>query len=627
MEILKLNCACKEYLWGGNKLKKNFYKKFDGDILAETWELSCHKDGYSTIQNGKYKGKTLLEYIETENKKPLGKNCERFDEFPILIKFIDSNQPLSVQVHPDNQYALKKEGQYGKTEMWYILDCDENSYLYYGFQRKVSKEEFKQAIENGTLEQILNKIKVKKGDVFFIEAKTIHAIGKDITIAEIQQNSNVTYRVYDYNRVGADGKKRELHIDKAIEVTNTDFIGKKYHFGSHMVSCDVFDVGVISVIGEKILLCAYDSSFHSLIITDGKGKISCNGEEMDIRKGDSIFVPANTGEYTVSGSVTMIKTSIPAQMTYSVGVDIGGTTIKIGIVDKNNNIVLRKEYITEYGWENVVNTIVNAVENMLNEAGISKQHCQYIGIGCPGTIDVQSGNVVYSNNLKWHNVNLKQEIQKRTNMKVFVENDANCAALGEVKAGFSEQYKDAVLVTIGTGIGSGIVIDGKILQGGIGSMEIGHTMAVKNGKVCSCSRKGCLEAYASATALIEQSKQAAQQNTTSQLYKMCQGNLENMNGKIPFDAAKAGDETALKVIENYTDYLAEGMIDAINLFRPEVLLLGGGVSKQGQYIIDMLQKKILPYVFGGKNSYTPEICCALLENDEGIIGAANLQSK
>ena len=414
-----------------------------------------------------------------------------------MIKFIDSNQPLSVQVHPDNQYALKKEGQYGKTEMWYILDCDENSYLYYGFQRKVSKEEFKQAIENGTLEQILNKIKVKKGDVFFIEAKTIHAIGKGITIAEIQQNSNVTYRVYDYNRVGADGKKRELHIDKAIEVTNTDFIGKKYHFGSHMVSCDVFDVGVISVIGEKILLCADDSSFHSLIITDGKGKISCNGEEMDIRKGDSIFVPANTGEYTVSGSVTMIKTSIPAQMTYSVGVDIGGTTIKIGIVDKNNNIVLRKEYITEYGWENVVNTIVNAVENMLNEAGISKQHCQYIGIGCPGTIDVQSGNVVYSNNLKWHNVNLKQEIQKRTNMKVFVENDANCAALGEVKAGFSEQYKDAVLVTIGTGIGSGIVLDGKILQGGIGSMEIGHTMAVKNGKVCSCGRKGCLEAYAS----------------------------------------------------------------------------------------------------------------------------------
>ena len=147
-----------------------------------------------------------------------------------MIKFIDSNQPLSVQVHPDNQYALKKEGQYGKTEMWYILDCDKNSYLYYGFQRKVSKEEFKQAIENGTLEQILNKIKVKKGDVFFIEAKTIHAIGKDITIAEIQQNSNVTYRVYDYNRVGADGKKRELHIDKAIEVTNTDFIGKKISF-------------------------------------------------------------------------------------------------------------------------------------------------------------------------------------------------------------------------------------------------------------------------------------------------------------------------------------------------------------------------------------------------------------
>ena len=623
MEILKLNCACKEYLWGGNKLKKNFHKKFDGEILAETWELSCHKDGYSTIQNGTYKGRTLLEYI-TENKQRLGKNCERFEEFPILIKFIDSKEPLSVQVHPDNRYALKKEGQYGKTEMWYVLDCDEDSYLYYGFQKPVTKEEFKKAVEQGTLEQILNKIHVKKGDVFFIESRTIHAIGKGITIAEIQQNSNVTYRVYDYNRVGTNGKKRELHIDKALEVTNTDFIGKKYHFGNHMVSCDIFNVGVISVIGEKILLNADDSSFHSLIITDGKGKICYKGKELDIQKGDSVFVPAGIGEYTVEGSVTIIKTMIPEKMTYTVGVDIGGTTIKIGIIDKNNNIILKKEYPTESGWQNVVTTIANAIEYMLQEAGISKQDCSSIGIGCPGTVDVQSGDVIYSNNLKWSHVTLKQEIEQKTNMKVYVENDANCAALGEVKAGFSEQYENAVLITIGTGIGSGVIMNGKILEGGIGSMEIGHTVAVKNGKVCSCGRKGCLEAYASATALIEQAKEAAAQNKESELYKMCQGKLENMNGKIPFDAAKIGDKTALQVIENYTDYLAEGMIDAINLFRPELLLLGGGVSKQGRYIVDILRKKIMPHVFGGENSYIPQISCALLENDAGMIGAANL---
>ncbi len=474
------------------------------------------------------------------------------------------------------------------------------------------------------MEQILNKIKVKKGDVFFIESRTIHAIGKGITIAEIQQNSNVTYRVYDYNRVGVDGKKRELHIDKAIEVINTNFVGKKYHFGNHMVSCDVFDVGVISVIGEKILLHADDSSFHSLIVTEGKGKIYCNGQELDIQKGDSIFVPAGIGEYTISGSVTVIKTIIPEKMVYTVGVDIGGTTIKIGIVDKNNNIVLKREYPTENGWKNVVATITNAVESMLQEAGISKQECNNIGIGCPGTIDAQSGDVIYSNNLKWSHVTLKQEIEQKINMKVYVENDANCAALGEVKAGFSEQYENAVLITIGTGIGSGVIMNGKILEGGIGSMEIGHTMTVKNGKVCSCGRKGCLEAYASATALIEQAKEAAEQNKESELYKMCQGKLENMNGKIPFDAAKTGDKTALQVIENYTDYLAEGIIDAINLFRPELLLLGGGVSKQGNYIVDILQKKVIPHVFGGENSYIPQISCALLENDAGMIGAANI---
>lgn len=222
MSVLKLKPACKDYIWGGDNLIKYYNKEYQGKVLAETWELSCHPDGPSEIVNGEYKGKTLSQYIKENSSEVLGKNCRRFQEFPILIKFIDARDNLSIQVHPDNGYALKNEGQYGKTEMWYVADCKEGAFLYYGFAKEIDKEEFRLRIENNTLLEVLNKIPVQKGDVLFIEAGTIHAIGKDIVIAEIQQNSNITYRVYDYGRVGKDGK-------------NVTYISKK-----HLRSLTVF---------------------------------------------------------------------------------------------------------------------------------------------------------------------------------------------------------------------------------------------------------------------------------------------------------------------------------------------------------------------------------------------------
>ena len=194
MSVLKLKPSCKDYLWGGHRLVEEYGKEYDGEILAETWELSCHPDGPSTIVNGAYAGKTLEEYIEAEGKEVLGTNCRRFRDFPILTKFIDAKQDLSIQVHPDNRYALKNEGQYGKTEMWYVVDAGKEAFLYYGFKKEVSKEEFARRIQEDTLLEVLNAVPVQKGDVLFIESGTIHAIGKDILIAEIQQNSNVTYR-------------------------------------------------------------------------------------------------------------------------------------------------------------------------------------------------------------------------------------------------------------------------------------------------------------------------------------------------------------------------------------------------------------------------------------------------
>jgi mannose-6-phosphate isomerase len=313
MSVLKLKPACKEYLWGGDRLIKEFHKEYDGEKLAETWELSCHPDGASTIVNGPWAGKSLAEYIDASGKEVLGKNCRRFQEFPILIKFIDAKDNLSIQVHPDNSYALKNESQYGKTEMWYVVDCKEGAFLYYGFAKEIDKDEFRERIENNTLLEVLNKVPVQKGDVFFIEAGTIHAIGKDIVIAEIQQNSNVTYRVYDYGRVDKEGKKRDLHIEKALEVTNRKPMLRSRSASPHLAKCDYFTVDKLNLDGrmmKKMVGMVTEDSFANLLIVEGKGAITCNGEQIDFAKGDSLFFPAGCGEFQLEGECEALISTI-----------------------------------------------------------------------------------------------------------------------------------------------------------------------------------------------------------------------------------------------------------------------------------------------------------------------------
>ncbi len=222
MEPLKLSPAFKDYIWGGTRLRDEFRKRCNYDRVAESWELSCHTDGPATIINTVYKGMTLKEYLEQDWAARVGEGAADFTTFPVLLKLIDANQDLSVQVHPDDRYARENEnGENGKTECWYVVDCEEGAALAYGFNRELTREEFRSHITDGTLLDYVRLVPVHKGDVFFIEAGTLHAIGAGILIAEIQQNSNVTYRVYDYDRIGADGQPRELHIDKAVDVTKT----------------------------------------------------------------------------------------------------------------------------------------------------------------------------------------------------------------------------------------------------------------------------------------------------------------------------------------------------------------------------------------------------------------------
>ena len=306
--ILKLRPALKDYLWGGTRLKTDFGFQTDLDIVAEGWMLSCHKDGENIVENGKYKGKTLSEVIEETGTEILGTNAQKFDRFPILIKLIDAKKDLSVQVHPDNDYALRVENEYGKTECWYILDCDEGAELIYGFKREITKEEFKQRIADNTFLEVVNKVPVHKGDLFFIEAGTLHAIGKGILLAEIQQNSNTTYRVYDYGRLGADGKPRPLHIEKAAAcagITASVVLQEKKTIpcdgaGAELLAeCEYFRAVRYTLgKGGRIALGAA-GSFLSVIVTGGSGRLETTEAGFDLGFGDSFFVPAGTGEVTV----------------------------------------------------------------------------------------------------------------------------------------------------------------------------------------------------------------------------------------------------------------------------------------------------------------------------------------
>lgn len=308
---VKLTPAFKDNIWGGTRLKTEYNKHTDMKIVAESWELSTHKDGESRINGGEYDGLKLSEYIEKIGKDKLGKRALEFNYFPLLIKFIDAKNNLSIQVHPDDEYALKHEGEYGKTEMWYIMDAEKGSYLYYGFNRSITKEEYEKRISDNKLLEVLNKVEVKKGDMFFIPSGTVHAIGSGILICEIQQNSNTTYRVYDYDRRDANGNPRQLHIKQAIDVSCLEPSPEQKaptiiaDGVEELAKCKYFTVRKIDVDGEKTI-SAEDGSFRSLIFLSGQGTLTVGDSVITAEKGDSIFVPAQNTDYKISGKCEII---------------------------------------------------------------------------------------------------------------------------------------------------------------------------------------------------------------------------------------------------------------------------------------------------------------------------------
>ena len=299
------------------------------------------------------------------------------------------------------------------------------------------------------------------------------------------------------------------------------------------------------------------------------------------------------------------------------GIDMGGMSIKMGLVNEENKIIGRITIPTDLTvpYQTLVERMADAVRQMLENAGMTLEQCGGIGIGSPGTIDAKQGVILYSNNFGWENVPIVEELKKHLDTRIEIANDADAAALGEVCAGAAEGAENAVLLTLGTGVGSGVIL---------GGCELGHLSIRYDGIRCTCGRKGCLEAYASASALLRIAREKAAEHPESIMNEMCGNDLEQMNGKIPFDAAKAGDEAGMETVKEYEGYLACGIANVINTFRPEKVILGGGVAAQKDNLTAPLKDLVKDMCFGGSHGHIADIVTSVLGNDAGIIGAANL---
>lgn len=311
---------------------------------------------------------------------------------------------------------------------------------------------------------------------------------------------------------------------------------------------------------------------------------------------------------------------------YYLGIDLGGTNIAAGLVDENFKIVHKDSIPTNADREDkaIVKDMAYLCKKILEDTKTDVSEVKWIGVGSPGTCDSKNGVLIYTNNIPFRNTPIRQWIQEEIDLPVYIDNDANCAALGEAYAGATKDAEHSVMVTIGTGLGGGIIINKKIYSGfNFAGAEIGHTCIEIDGEQCNCGRKGCWEAYASATALKSQTVKAALANPDSIVYEMIEGNPDNVSGKTAFDAMRKGCPVGTRVVSDYIEYFAAGVVNMINIFQPEILVIGGGVCKEGDYLIKPLMKYVEANRYSRDVAQT-EIKVAELGNDAGIIGAAAL---
>lgn len=607
-EILKLVPIFRETLWGGSWLEDEFGYQTSSSHTGECWAISAHREGDCRIAQGPFKGQTLSHVFATQ--KDLFAQDER-TKFPLLIKLIDAHQDLSVQVHPDDTYAQAHENQYGKTEAWIVLHAEKDSRIELGHQAK-TKAELATLIEKKEWNKLLSYRSIKKDQAFLVPAGTVHALCQGTAVLEIQQSSDVTYRFYDYDRVDATGKPRELHLQKAmdvvkvpadpIQVSPIDWT-KTIHNPMQILDSRYFKVSALTIDGNY----SWENrqgSYALCSVLAGQGKVGRH----HLKKGDHFIITSQCQKANFKGNLQLVMVdpmvaSASPKEKYSVGIDIGATYVRLGILSKDGILMKSiKESVTD---QRTTHGLVDQLVSIYNRLPLKDYSITGVGVGIPGPVKPGSGYVYVFPNLQIEAFDVAQALEKRLHLPVKVTNDANAAAFGEALLGAGRGYRAVQFVTISTGIGGGLVLDGKLVTGRHGfAQEVGNMMLTPTGPRPNPSMNpGCWEAYCSGTSLVRQAKE--------------------MGISITHAGEVFSNKSLTGLVDTWLDYMAIALANMVTLYEPDVFVLGGGVMKSQALFLDKLQKKINQYLLPGLKGKVL-IVPAKLDQDAGLIGAGLL---
>jgi len=585
----------KERIWGGQKLRQYGFPVSDERRIGEVWTISSHPNGMTTIQSGTLTGLTL-EDLWSNHPEIFG--METDSDFPLLLKWIDASTNLSVQVHPTDADARRYEDQpFGKNECWYIIDCPENATLIYGHSLS-SPSELDTAVDQGTLVQSLKHIPVSKGDFFYVPAGTVHALTKGCVVLEIQQSSDTTYRLYDYDRLDpVTGVKRPLHLEQARRVIRFPH----FHYAEPPVFLSPFRKRLTQTpdffVEEWTIRQTHILESYPLfqIITVIEGTIELNGVQLSV--GTTVLLPANS-EHTVSGTGLLIVTGPSLKITrpLRIGIDLGGTQTRVAVVDQDT-IIKQLSFPTRpaAGPEQTISHIKQAIQLFSDEFKLTT-----IGIAAPGPLDTKTGHLLSPPNLPgWDDVDLVTPLFSTFDIPVSLENDANAAALGEALFGAGQSYSSVYYVTVSTGIGGGYVYEKKLIRGAHGyAGEIGNTIIDSSGPAHPVLNAGSLEGLASGTAL----QSRAIEKQTSSIERL----LEDPQERTRF-----------------INHLATGLANIIHTIDPDVIVIGGGVTGSADLYWEELLEAVSGLVYPSLRS-SIDIRLATLKGHAGVIGAASL---
>lgn len=595
MSAILLQPHYQHRLWGGKRLKQ-FGFEFNDPSIGEAWTASALEQGSSVVASGPYVGLSLRELYQ--------QHPELFrisaDEFPLLIKWIDASDNLSIQVHPDDSLAARLEDEpYGKNECWYILDAPEDATLIYGHSYTTS-EDFNKALETGDLKKGLIRKTICPGDFFYVPAGTVHALTKGVCVLEIQQSSDTTYRLYDYERLDVTtGRPRELHVEKGVlasfvpHLSYSEPIHQLDHFRTRLTKNSFFFV-------EKWYVTAKEKistdTFRLLSVVQGTLII----DDLKMPTGSTLFLPANES-FLMEGEATCIVTGVPSdeKQAIRIGIDIGGTNTRIAAVSLEGNLL--KQYTFKTQPQLPFEEALQSIEMAIRQFGVEFD-IQHVGVVAPGPLDLKQGMFLTPPNLpNWHHQKIIEPLKKCLSLPISLENDANAAALAEAKFGAGKGFDSVFYITVSTGIGGGYVYKHQIIRGANGSAgEIGNMIIRSNGPAHPVLNRGSLESLASGTALMNRASEKGYTDVPSLL---------------------SDDEYR----HHFVEELASGLANIIHTVDPDVIVLGGGVMMSASLFWNELQQAVSNKMYPHASRKTC-LCLTQLSGDAGVIGAAFVEA-